>query len=404
MRHNLVAGLDIGSTKTCAVIAQVVGDTPRTRALKILGVGQARTSGVRREVVTDLEETTASVKAALKEAELMAGVKVERVWTGMSGAHIEASTSTGVVAVGGEEIDAGDLARVHEVARAVVVPGNRELLHALPQEYIVDHQRGIRDPQGMVGTRLETEVYIITAGASAGQNLRRAVGRAGYDIEALVHEPLATSYAVLTEDEREIGVAMIDLGGGSTELAIYRDGRIRHLSSVNLGANAVTSDLVKGLALPFHEAERAKEQHGLAFAQLVDPREMVDLPGPGPGEQRQVPRELIAHIIEQRLDEVLGMVAQRLEETGEGDELGAGIVLTGGGASLQGTVEVAQHVFGKPVRVGQPGEGLAGLTDSVRRPKFATAVGLCLYAAEQGASPAGATPLSRMLEWLKEFF
>ncbi|HUH13605.1 MAG TPA: cell division protein FtsA [Longimicrobiales bacterium] len=404
MRQNLVAGLDIGSTKTCAVIAEVVGDTPRTRALKILGVGQARTGGVRREVVTDLEETTTAVKAALKEAELMAGVKVERVWAGMSGAHIDASTSTGVVAVGGQEIDGGDIGRVHEVARAVVVPGDRELLHALPQEYIVDHQRGIRDPQGMVGTRLETEVYIITAGASAGQNLRRAVGRAGYEIEALVHEPLATSYAVLTEDEREIGVAMVDLGGGSTELAVYRDGRIRHLSSVNLGANAVTSDLVKGLAIPFHEAERTKEQHGVAFAQLVDPREMVGLPGPGPGAEREVPRELIAHIIEQRLDEVLGMVAERLEETGEGEELGAGIVLTGGGASLPGIVEVAQHVFGKPVRVGQPGEGLTGLTDSVRRPKFATAVGLCLYAAEQGGSPAGATALSRMLEWLREFF
>ena len=401
MTARLVAGLDIGSTKTCAVIAEVVSDGADT-ALKVLGVGEVTSAGVRREVVTDLEETTASVRGALKEAELMAGVSVDRLHVGIAGRHIDANSSAGIVAVGGEEIGDADVERVQEVARAVVVPGDRELLHALPQEYIVDHQGGIRDPRGMVGTRLETEVYLITAEAAACQNLRKAVSRAGYAAEALVHEPIAAARAVLTEDEREIGVALVDLGGGTTEVAVFRDGRIKRLATVPLGGGVVTADLVKGLALPFHEAERAKRKHGVAFAQLVDPRETIELPGPGPDGKRSVSRELIAHIVEQRLDEILGLVAEEMTQA-DGETLGAGVVLTGGGATLDGTVEVAQHAFGMPVRVGAPGTRLAGLADSVRRPKFATAVGLALHAADTGGAADGG-PVGRVLSWIREFF
>ncbi len=363
MRPNLFAGLDIGTTKTCAVIVEVGGDLPRRPTMKVLGVGQARTAGMRREVVTDIEETTESVRQAIKEAELMAGVTLDRAFVGVAGEHVHGKTSTGVVAVSHDEIAVGDVKRVHEVARAVVVPADREVLHVLPQEYVVDHQSGIRDPIGMAGTRLEAEVYIITSSTPATQNLKKAINRAGYQIEALVHEPLATSLSVLVEDEKDVGVALVDLGGATTELAIFRDGKMRQFSTIPWGGVTVTNDLAKGLSITYTEAERAKERFGVASAQLVDPREMVEVPGPGPGSERQVPRELIAHIIEQRLDEILGLVAREIESAGEDGKLGAGIVLTGGGASLAGTTEVAQHVFGMPVWIGTPGDGRAGLVD-----------------------------------------
>ena len=408
MPGKLVAGIDIGSAKTCAVIAELDGDVRRP-AIKVLGVGQARTGGMRRDVVTDIEGTTESVRQAMKEAELIAGVEVEDVYVGISGEHIDASISTGVVAVGGGEIGAADVKRVHEVARAVVVPPDRELLHALTQEYIVDHQAGIRDPVGMAGTRLEAEVYIITSSATATQNLRKAINRAGYKIDALVHESLATSLSVLVEDEKDVGVALVDLGGATTELAIFRDGKMRHIATIPWGGVTVTNDLAKGLSITYAEAEKAKEKYGVASAQLVDPREMVEVPGPGPGSQRQVPRELIAHIIEQRLDEILGLVAREIENAGEKGNLGAGVVLTGGGASLAGTTEGAQHVFGMPVRVGTPGEQLVGLVDSVRRPKFATATGLAMYGAHRGIESGVSTgfgegAVGRLVAWLKEFF
>jgi cell division protein FtsA len=407
MRPNLVAGLDIGSTKTCAVIAEVVIE-PRGRGVKVLGVGQARTGGMRREVVTDIEGTTESVRTAMKEAELMAGVNVERVFTGVAGEYIHARTSTGVVAVHGE-IGLSDVRRVQEVARAIVVPADREVLHVLPQEYIVDDQRGIRDPIGMAGTRLEAEVYIITSSITATQNLRKAVSRAGYRIERTIHEPLATARAAVAEDEKDVGVALVDLGGATTELAIFRDGKMLHLASIPWGGGTVTNDLAKGLSITYAEAEKAKEKHGVAYAQLVDPRETVDLPGPGPGTRRQVARELIAHIIEQRLDEILSLVAREIENAGESGRLGAGAVLTGGGAGLAGAIEVAQHAFGMPVRIGTPGEGLLGLADSVRRPQFATATGLALFASDTVSDTAFGSRLSeglarRVIAYLKEFF
>lgn len=408
-RANLVAGLDIGSTKTCAVIAEVASVVKGQASIKILGVGQTKTGGMRREVVTDIEGTTASVREAMKEAELMAGVACERVFTGVAGEYIHARTSNGVVAVQADEISAADVKRVHEVARAVVVPADREVLHVLPQEYIVDHQGNIRDPIGMAGTRLEAEVYIITSAIAASQNLRKAVSRAGYRIERTIHEPLATAHAVVTDDEKDVGVALVDLGGATTELAIFRDGKMRHLASIPWGGSTVTNDLAKGLSITFAEAEKAKEKHGVAYAQLVDPRESIELPGPGPGSKRLVARELIAHIIEQRLDEILSLVAREIENAGESGKLGAGAVLTGGGAGLEGATEVAQHAFGMPVRVGIAGEGLGGLADSVKRPQFATATGLALmgadFALESGIGGRfGEGVAARLGQWLKEFF
>jgi cell division protein FtsA len=308
----------------------------------------------------------------------------------------------------GREVSAADVKRVHEVARAVAIPADRELLHVIPQEYIVDSRRDIRDPLGMTGTRLESEAYIITGSKAANQSLLKAVARGGCKVEALVHAPLATALAVLTDDEKEMGVAVVDLGGATTDVAVFRDGKMRHLSTIPWGGGTVTNDLARGLSVTYAEADRAKERYGTAHAQRVHPRETVELPGPGPGSRREVTRELIAHIIEQRVDEILGLAAREVEHAGESGKLGAGVVLTGGGAALDGVVEVAQHVFGLPVRVGVPAEGLSAPAE-VLRPQWATAVGLVLYAVPRvvdGGAIAGFAEgaVGRLVAWLKEFF
>lgn len=410
MRSNLIASLDIGTTRTCALIAEISGDRFRAPELKVLGVGQARTNGVRREVVTHIEEMTDTVRKALKEAELMAGCTVDRVYAGIGGDQIQARPSHGVVAVASEEISQDDVDRVHEVAQAVALPPDRELLHAIPQEYTVDHQAGIKDPIGMAGTRLEAEVYLVTCAAAPVNNIRKAVARAGYRVQKLVLEPLATARAVVTEDEKEVGVAMVDLGGRTTNVAAYYEGKIRHVGILPFGGITVTNDLVKGLSIPFEEARRAKEQYGTAFAQLVDPQETVELPGPSPGQKRHVARELIAHILEQRLDEMFSLVQGELEAQDLLDKLGAGIVVTGGGVALQGVVELAQQIFPAPVRAGFPQEGLTGLADAVGRPRFATVTGLALFGADrfgetgQGASTLTSSMVGKVGSWLKEFF
>ena len=409
MHSILVAGVDVGTTKTCAVIAEIHEDPFLRRDLKIVGVGQARSMGMR-HVVTHIEEATESVKAAMKEAELMAGAKVDRVYVGISGEHVRAATSPGVVAVMDDDISSFDLRRVHEVARAVAHPPDRELVHAIPQDYIVDHHAGIKDPLGMVGTRLEAEVYLVTCSSSAAENIRKPVQRAGYRVQELVLESLAAARSVLTEDEKEVGVAMVEVGACTTNLAAYCDGELRHIAVLPFGGATVTNDLVRGLSVPFAEAKRAKEHFGVAFAQLVDPQETVELPGPSPGQRRHVARELIAHVVEQRLDEMFGLVHAELESEDLLNRLGAGIVLTGGASTLLGTVELAQQVFAAPVRNGSPGEGLSGLSDAVERPKFATAVGLTLYGADRyeetgdGASTLTSGLVSKVGSWLKEFF
>lgn len=409
MRSTLVAGLDIGSSKTAVVIAEVAEDAPHRSPVKVLGVGQAKTGGIRREVVTDIEATTESVRKAVKEAELMAGVTVDRLFTGIAGEHIHARASHGVVAVGKQEITPGDIDRVHEVARAVPIPADRELLHAIPQEYLVDGQGGIRDPAGMAGTRLEAEVFLVTGAASAAQNIRKAVSRAGYQVAELVLEPIASSMAVLSEDEREIGVAMVELGGGTTDVVIFHERKIRHLATLPWGGATVTNDIAKGLSLPYAEASRAKERWGVARADLVDPNETFEVPGAAAGQTRHIARELLAHVIEQRMDEILGLVEDQVQRSGLADRLGAGIVLTGGGASLHGMLELAERTFAAPVRTGVPGEELGGLSDSVRRPKFATATGLTLYGARRmvpehaGSGAASGAAVGGVIRWMRDW-
>lgn len=411
MQSRIVAGLDVGSTKTAVVVAEISLDSGEPR-VKVLGVGQSRTTGIRREVVTDLEATTDSIRRAVKEAELMSGVTIEQLYTGIAGEHVHGRASTGVVAVGGKEITARDIDRVHEVARAVVVPADREVLHAIPQEYLVDAQGGIRDPAGMAGTRLEAEVYIITGSAANAQNLRKAVDRAGYQVAELVFEPIASSLAVLTDDEKEVGVALIELGGGTTDVTLFFDRKIRYLAALPWGGGTVTNDIVKGLSLPYAEAARAKELWGSARSSHVDPHEVFEVTGGTPGEVRQIARELLGHIIEQRMDEVFGLAAEQIERSGLADRIAGGIVLTGGGASLDGVRELAEATFTGSVRIGLPGDGLDGLVESIRAPKFATAAGVALYGArrvgaemaEGGAGSSSTNVIRWMREWLNDFF
>lgn len=410
MSHDrLVAGLDLGSSKTCSVIAEATGDAQRPGA-KVLGVGLARTTGMRRGVVRDIEETTRSIRQAMSDAQRMAGVEVPAVYCGIAGDHVQTRITTGLASVASEEIARADVERVDEVAKAVSLGDDFELLHYIPQEYKVDSQGGISDPIGMAGLRLEVEMCLVAVQNKAAQNLRKSVERAGFRIAELVLEPLAASSATITDDEKEIGCALVELGGGSTTVAVFQDGKLRHLASLPYAGTHVTGDIVQGLSVTQADAERLKERWGVAYSPLVDANEEIELPGtPGQGS-RLVKRELLAHIIHQRLDEILGMVLERIESCEYGGHLPAGVILTGGGAHLAGIVELAREVFAMPVRKGVPERRISGLVDNVQAPRYAVPVGLALYGARQvvgGRSPGAGgldgilTPLKR---WLQDFF
>lgn len=408
MKGRLVAGLDLGSTKTCAVIGQAAGE-PRAPQVQVLGVGVARSKGVRRGMVRDIEETTRAIGQAMRDAQRMAGVEVQQVYCGIAGEHVQTRTEDGLASVTGSEITRSDVARVDEVATAVNLGADHELLHAIPQEYRVDNQGGISDPVGMTGLRLEVDTYLVSVQRTAAQNLRRAVERAGFRVAELVLEPLAAALAVLTDEERELGCCLIELGGGSTNLAVFQGDKIRHYVSLRFAGSHVTSDIVQGLGVTQADAERLKERVGAAYTPLVDPDEMIDLPGtPGQGARR-AKRELLAHIIHQRIDEILGLVQQDLEEAGFTGRLPAGAVLTGGGAHLAGIVELTREVLAMPVRQGVPGRSITGLVDSVQAPRYAVPVGLALWGAreQQAGRREGALgerwfgPVKR---WLQDFF
>ena len=414
----VIAGLDIGSAKTTAIIAEAVGD--RRPAIRVLGVGQARTTGLRRGIVSDIEETTRSIKKAMQDAERMAGAEVKSVFAGIAGEHVRSMTSKGIVAITGDEITRADVDRAHAVARAQEIPAERELLHAIPQEYTVDRNQGVRDPVGMIGTRLETEMYLVTIGSSPATNLRKSVERAGYKVRDLVLEPLASALAVLTDDERELGVALVEMGAGTTDVAVFHEGKIRHIGTVGYGGANVTNDIVQGLGVTQADGERIKERYGCAYEPMVDPEDVISLPGTAAQGERQIPRELLAHIIHQRMDEIFDLVQREIAGAGYAKKLSGGVVVTGGGSQMAGIVELASDVFGTGVRSGVPGdqtEGLiTGLSDSVEAPRFSTVVGLALYASGRVATGAvspdftrlRATGLKRIADrigkWFSEFF
>ncbi|MCG8466874.1 MAG: cell division protein FtsA [Gemmatimonadetes bacterium] len=399
--------MDIGSTKTCAVIAEVRPGREPDEPLPILGVGVARAEGMKGPSVTNLEAAIGSVRDALGRAETMCGREVETSYVGVPSAYIETSRSRGVVAVSGAEVTASHVKRVQEVGRAVPVRPGFELIHALCQEYSVDGRGGIQDPIGMMATRLESDVCIVTADSTACRDLSKVVDRSGYRPEELVMAPLASSLAVIDDADREAGVALVEVGGASTDVIVYVGRRLLHAATLPWGGSSVTRDIARGLGVPEEEAGRLKQRFGNARRSEVEPKEQLDVSGPGHGAGRRVSRELLAHIIEQRLDEILGLVYEELDEAGVLDRLGGGIVLTGGGASLPSTDDLARSVFNLPVRIGVPSAGITGTVESVASPSHATAVGLAMYGAAQHRSGgfAGATrALARVGGWLREFF
>jgi cell division protein FtsA len=410
-RENIIVGLDIGTTKIGCIIAELDSD----RNVKIVGVGTSRSEGLRRGVVVNLEKTVVSIGRAIEEAELMAGVEVRNVYAGIAGDHIRSINSHGVIAVsrGGVEITRGDIGRVVDAAKAVAIPMDREILHILPQEFTVDDQKGIKDPTGMAGIRLEVDVHIVTGAVSSAQNLVKAIQQAGYQVRDLVLEPLASSVGVLTDDERELGVALLDIGGGTTDIALFHEGSIRHTAVIGLGGNSVTNDIAIGLRTPARDAERIKERYGAALASMVDPDEEIVVPHMAGQGERRVSRELLASIIQPRMEEILSLAKADIKKTGWSDKIPSGFVLTGGAAALPGTVELAERILSAPVRIGHP-LGVTGLVDSVDEPRFATGVGLVIYGREAGREDnrfAGGDDdtlwnrvLERMKEWLHDFF
>jgi cell division protein FtsA len=410
----LVAAVDLGSTKVSAVIAEAQGNS-RTPVARILGVGTERCSGVRRGVVRGIEETTRAIQKAMKDAERMAGVEVGSVYCSIGGEHVAGLTSTGVVSVTGGEIRTGDVARVNDVASSVPLGKDHELLHAIPQDYLVDMQPGISEPIGMTGSRLDAQVYLVTVLSSVPQNLRKCVEGAGYHVAEFVLEPLAASLAVLTPDERELGCALVELGGGSTNVAIFHGGKIRHTASLLISGAHVTNDIVHGLQVTQQEAGRLKEQSGGAWESLVPESDTIKLPGtPGQGS-RTASRQVLAHIMRMRLQETLEFALDEITRAGYHQRLPAGVVLTGGGAQIPGIVELAREVLAMSVRVGKPGEGLSGLTDSVESPRAAVIAGLAIYGCRQltrgsglGAGKRRSQAVEKWVmpvrQWLQDFF
>ncbi len=410
----LVAALDLGSTKVVGVIGEVTGDA-RTVGVKILGVGIERSTGVRRGVVRDIEETTRAIAKALKDAQLMAGLEVGTVYCGLAGEHVAGRSSHGVVSVTGNEIRTGDVARVNDVASNVTFGRDHELLHAIPQDYLIDQQAGITDPIGMTGSRLEAEVYLVTVLTSALANLRKCVERAGYRVGEFVLEPLAASLAVLSPDERDLGCALIELGGGSTNLSIFHAGKIRHTASLMFSGAHLTNDIVHGLQVTQQEAERIKERFGAVYEPMVGDDELFELPG-APGQMgRSAQRRVLAHIMHMRMQEIFELAADEISRAGFLQRLSGGVILTGGGALAPGMTELAREVFALPVRIGRPSEGIGGLADTVETPRLAVAAGLMLYGARQvvvsggfGASsrrsPAVEKVFGPVKRWLQDFF
>lgn len=371
-------GLDIGTTKISCIIAEQKAAGEMT----IVGIGNAPSEGLRRGVVVDLEKTVGSIQRAVDEAERMAGVSVKGVTAGIAGDHIRSINSRGVIAVSRKdnEIGQADVDRVVEAAKAIAIPMDREIIHVIPQEFVVDDQDGIKDPVGMSGVRLEAEVHIITGAVTSAKNICRSIQRAGLKVQDLVLEPLASSHAVLGRDERDLGVVLLDIGGGTTDVAVFFDGSIRHTAIIPVGGANVTNDIAIGLRTPIDKAEQIKIAHGCAVANLVSSSDGVMVSGVGGRADREISRHVLASMIEPRMEEIFALANREVKKNHFAELLGGGVVLTGGTSLMPGIVDLAEMVFEMPVRLGVP-EGLGGLGQSVADPRYATGVGLVLHAA-----------------------
>ncbi len=400
--ENILVGLDLGTTKVCAI----VGEVKDGGQVDIIGIGISPSHGLKKGVVVNIDSTVESVKKAVQEAELMAGVEINSVFVGISGGHIKGINSRGVAAIKNREVGAADVARAIDGARAVNIPMDQQILHVLPQEFIIDDQDGIKEPLGMSGTRLDVKVHIITGAVTAIQNIVKSCSRAGLSVNDLVLQPLASSRAVLTTEEQELGVVVADVGGGTTDLAFFLEGSLWHTEVLPIGGNHLTNDIAIGLRTPASEAEKIKIKYGCALSSLVKHEETLDVPSVGGRPPRLLSRQILCEIIEPRVEELFGMIQQRLKKTGFEDMFASGVVLTGGTALMEGVQDAAERYLGLPIRRGTP-RNIGGLMDVVNSPIYATGVGLVIYGAEnQQESPrkfrSGGT-VNRFWKWLGEF-
>jgi cell division protein FtsA len=404
-KNNYIVGLDIGTKKAAAIIGEITEE----RKVEIIGIGTADSKGLRKGVIVNLDATTAAIKKAQEEAELMAGVEIDSAFIGISGAHIKSFNSRGVVAVSGKnrEISREDIRRVIDQSKAVSIPPDREIIHIIPQEFVVDEQDGIKDPLGMSGIKLEVNVHIVTSAITSVQNLRTCVERAEIGIEQIVLNQIATASSILSHDERELGVGLIDIGAGTTEIAIFERGSLWYTSIIPIGGDNFTNDIAVGLRTPIPEAEKIKKKFGCVMSPMMDEQETIEVPAVGKGRKpRVLSRQILADIIQPRAEEIFRLVDNDIKRMGYEKSLNSGIVLTGGTALLEGLEEVAEEIFDLPVRRGEP-SGVGGLVDRVSTPDFATSVGLILYGygqwQEKGISKDRKKGLwTKFKDWFKE--
>lgn len=375
-QNKMIVGLDIGTSKVVALVAEI----DPNGELEIIGMGSHPSRGMKKGVVVNIESTVQSVQRAIEEAELMAGCQIHSVYVGIAGSHVRSLNSHGIVAIkDGEVIDA-DLERVLDAAQAVAIPADQKILHILPQEYVIDNQEGIREPMGMSGVRLEAKVHLVTCAVNAAQNIEKCIKRCGLDVDEIILEQVASSYSVLTDDERELGVCMVDIGGGTSDIAIFTEGSIRHTGVIPIAGDQVTNDIAMALRTPTQHAEEIKIKYACALTQLASPEDMIKVPSVGDRPPRDLSRHSLAEVVEPRYDELFTLVQAELRRSGFEDMIPAGIVLTGGTSKMEGVVELAEEIFHMPVRIGVPTR-VKGLTDIVRNPIYATAVGLLEYGA-----------------------
>ena len=401
-RH-LIVGLDIGTSKVVALVGEVGADN----SIEIIGIGSQPSRGLKKGVVVNIESTVQSIQRAIEEAELMAGCEIHSVFAGIAGSHVRSLNSHGIVAIRDKEVAPGDVDRVIDAARAVAIPADQKILHILPQEFIIDSQEGIREPIGMSGVRLEAKVHIVTGAESAAQNIVKCVQRCGLEVEDIVLEQLASSYAVLAEDEKELGVCLVDIGGGTTDLAVFSGGAIRHTAVIPIAGDQVTNDIAVSLRTPTHHAEELKIKYACALSQLANPDETIEVPSVGDRPPRRLARQTLAEVVEPRYEELFALVREELRRSGFDQMIAAGVVLTGGSAKMEGVIDLAEEIFHAPVRLGLP-QGVSGLVDVVRNPIHSTGVGLLLFGREtylrQGRRVVGGNGMRSVVDRMRAWF
>ncbi|MFK8067116.1 MAG: cell division protein FtsA [Gammaproteobacteria bacterium] len=370
----LIVGLDIGTSKVVAI----VGEVDETGEIEVIGIGSHASRGLKKGVVVNIESTVQSIQRAIQEAELMAGCEIRSVFTGIAGSHISSLNSHGIVAIKDSEVVQGDVDRVLDAARAVAIPSDQKIIHVLPQEFIIDKQEDIREPIGMSGVRLEAKVHMVTGAVSAAQNIEKCIRRCGLEVDEIILQQLASSYAVLTEDEKELGVCLVDIGGGTTDIAVFLNGAIQHTAVIPIAGDQVTNDIAVALRTPTQHAEEIKIKYACALTQLANPDESIEVQGVGERVSRRLARQTLAEVVEPRYEELFIFIHSELKKSGFEELMAAGVVLTGGSSKMEGAIDLAEEIFHMPVRSGVP-KGVTGLVDVVSNPIYATGVGLLLF-------------------------